>query len=291
VRKISPLIREGEQMKGVIPQGIPHGVTSLPAAEITGRQRSNAQVKTDYLSKQLGRQRASAATHIQQASSSIILGSNSGGLRSIKSQAPSVQKNPLARPGRPVGYPGRGHISNSEQALASVPKQKIDGRQLLSQPLPMPTQAKPTPVVPTPLPEPQQIQITQVIMPAPQYGAQHTTLPEPQQTVRSNQVRIKPEELAAAKMKTRAAWTEATAGRASSSTPPLVRGAGDHRLGAPIQNEMVNKRPLPQGAVFSGRINPRVDPEQLEIITMETFRPEEISRESIEQASPKNSGT
>jgi hypothetical protein len=54
---------------------------------------------------------------------------------------------------------------------------------------------------------------------------------------------------------------------------------------------MVNKRPLPQGAVFSGRINPRVDPEQLEIITMETFRPEEISRESIEQASPKNSGT
>jgi hypothetical protein len=144
-------------MKGVIPQGIPHGVTSLPAAEITGRQRSNAQGKTDYLSKQLGRQRASAATHIQQASSSIILGSNSGGLRSIKSQlplaSPEVARNPLARPGRLGGLP--------------IP-QKFIG------PLAEPQYAMP--ITPVTIPKPQKIEITNLLSANPQQGIQVKSL-------------------------------------------------------------------------------------------------------------------
>lgn len=265
-------------MQGVNRQGIPHDPISSPSPEIKGRQRSNALAKADALIMQMRQQLALASTHIQQTGSSAALGSNSGGLRNIKSQEPPAQKNPLSRPGRPVGYKGRAQISNSEQVLTSVPKQAVVGRQLLSQPLPMPQQAKSVPFEPVPLPEPQQLQVKQVIMPAPQFGAQYTTVQEPQKAVRSNQVRIEPKELAAAKMKTRtetkSAWKTPTTG-VSAKSQRLMQAAGSHRSTGTMENKALPKNSVLRGKVSAEPVYPRDEtPETEEIATLETFRPE-----------------
>lgn len=245
-------------MKGIHTQGIHRDLNPASLPEMSGRQRSDGRAKADLVVIQLRQSLALASKHIQQSSAFPALASRSEGLRNIKSQAPTHQygmaKNPLSRPGRPIGPP--------------APHRFIG-------PLPVPQRAMPASV----LPEPQKIHITD--LPAPQYGMlisdisphrgilvpdvhEHSAVrlqqmrlgeaelasgtmktsrmdPEGPELasgkIKTSRVGLQATELASGKMKTRAAWTEGQAGRVSGSHPPLTRGAGEHHRPVPAENK------------------------------------------------------